>query len=87
MLPIVLDAEIVEVLFNKVESKSGFEVTVDLQKQKVITEDGDEYSFEVDAFRKHCLLNGLDDISLTLQHVDEIKAYEEKTKQSAPWLF
>ncbi|HED33579.1 MAG TPA: 3-isopropylmalate dehydratase small subunit, partial [Gammaproteobacteria bacterium] len=65
----------------------GFEITLDLQKQKVITEDGDEYSFEVDAFRKHCLLNGLDDISLTLQHVDEIKAYEEKTKQSAPWLF
>jgi len=87
MLPIVLDAEIVEVLFNKVTAKKGFEITVDLQKQKVITEDGEEYDFEVDAFRKHCLLNGLDDISLTLQHAEEIKAYEEKTKQSAPWLF
>lgn len=87
MLPIVLDAEIVEDLFNKVASKSGYELTVDLQKQKVITEEGEEYPFEVDAFRKHCLLNGLDDISLTLQHESEIKAYEEKTKQSAPWLF
>jgi len=87
MLPIVLDAEIVESIFNRVESKTGFEVTIDLQKQKVITEDGDEYPFEVEAFRKHCLLNGLDDIGLTLQHASEIKAYEEKTKQSAPWLF
>ncbi len=87
MLPIVLDGEIIEDLFNKVASESGYEITVDLQKQKVITQDAEEYPFEVDAFRKHCLLNGLDDISLTLQHANEIKAYEEKTKQSAPWLF
>jgi len=87
MLPIALDAEIVEVLFNEVAAKKGFEITVDLQKQKVITQDGEEYDFEVDAFRKHCLLNGLDDISLTLQHAQEIKVYEEKTKQSTPWLF
>lgn len=87
MLPIVLDAEIVNEIFEKVAAKSGFEITVDLTNQKVVTEDGDEYPFEVDAFRKHCLLNGLDDISLTLQHADEISAYEEKTKQSAPWLF
>jgi 3-isopropylmalate/(R)-2-methylmalate dehydratase small subunit len=87
MLPIVLDAEIVEIIFNEIASQSGFEITVDLKKQLVITQDGEEYSFAVDAFRKHCLLNGLDDISLTLQHAEEIKAYEEKTKQSAPWLF
>ncbi len=87
MLPIALDAEIVEDIFKKVNAKKGYEITVDLQNQKVITEDGDEYAFEVDAFRKHCLLNGLDDISLTLQHAAEIKTYEEKTKQSAPWLF
>ena len=87
MLPIALDAEIVEDLFNKIASKSGYEITVDLQKKIVITEEGEQYPFEVDAFRKHCLLNGLDDISLTLQHESEIKAYEEKTKQSAPWLF
>lgn len=87
MLPIALDAEIVEDLFNKIASQSGYEITVDLQKQIVITEEGEQYPFEVDAFRKHCLLNGLDDISLTLQHESEIRAYEEKTKQSAPWLF
>jgi len=87
MLPIVLDAEIVNDIFEKVAAKSAYEITVDLTHQKVVTEDADEYPFEVDAFRKHCLLNGLDDISLTLQHADEISAYEEKTKQSAPWLF
>jgi len=87
MLPIVLDWSIVNDLFNKVAEKKGYEVTVDLVAQKVITEDGDEYLFEVDAFRKHCLLNGLDDIGLTLQHAEEIKQYEEQRKQSAPWLF
>lgn len=87
VLPIVQDAEIVDGLFKKVASKSGFELTVDLAAQKIITEDVEEYPFEVDAFRKHCLLNGLDDIALTLQHADEIKTYEEKRKQSAPWLF
>ena len=87
LLPIVLDAEIVNEIFEKLAAKIGYEVTVDLTHQKVVTEEGDEYPFEVDAFRKHCLLNGLDDISLTLQHADEISVYEEKTKQSAPWLF
>ena len=87
MLPIVLDAKIVDVLFKKVSSKSGFKLSIDLDAQKVITEDGEEYAFEVDEFRKHCLLNGLDDIGLTLQHADEIKAYEEKQKHIAPWLF
>ncbi len=87
MLPIVLDAEIVEDLFKKIAAKKGYELTVDLHTQKVITEDADEYAFEVEAFRKHCLLNGLDDIGLTLQHAAEIKTYEEKIKQTAPWLF
>ena len=87
MLPIVLDAAIVNDLFNSVAAKKGYEITVDLVSQKVITEDGDEYIFEVEAFRKHCLLNGLDDIGLTLQHAAEIKTYEEKIKQTAPWLF
>ncbi len=87
MLPIVLDAEIVNDIFNKIAAKPGFEMTVDLQNQKAITEDGDEYAFQVDAFRKHCLLNGLDDISLTLQHAEEIKAYEKNGRQRTPWLF
>jgi len=87
MLPIVLDAAIVNDLFNSVAAKKGYEITIDLVGQKVITEDGDEYLFEVEPFRKHCLLNGLDDIGLTLQHAEEIKTYEEKIKQTAPWLF
>jgi len=87
MLPIVLDAESVDGLFKKVAEKSGYQLTVDLQEQKIITEEGEAFAFEVDEFRKHCLINGLDDIGLTLQHADEIKAYEEKRKQSAPWLF
>ena len=87
MLPIALSAEIVESLFKKVDAKTGYELTVDLEAQKVITEDGDEYGFDVDAFKKHCLLNGLDDIGLTLQHAEDIRAYEAKRKQSAPWLF
>ena len=87
MLPIVLDAAIVNDIFNSVAAKKGYELTIDLVGQKVITEDGDEYMFEVEPFRKHCLLNGLDDIGLTLQHAEEIKKYEEKIKQTAPWLF
>ncbi len=87
MLPIVLDAGIVDELFKKVAAKEGYQLTVDLETQKVIDEEGKEYAFDVDGFKKHCLLNGLDDIGLTLQHADEIKAYEEQRKQSAPWLF
>ncbi len=87
MLPIVLDASIVDELFKKVAAKEGYQLTVDLETQKVIDEEGKEYAFDVDGFKKHCLLNGLDDIGLTLQHADEIKAYEEQRKQSAPWLF
>ncbi|VAW58261.1 3-isopropylmalate dehydratase small subunit [hydrothermal vent metagenome] len=87
MLPIVLDADIVDNIFKKIKSKNGFEVTIDLENQTVTTQDGEEYAFEVDAFRKHCLLNGFDDIALTLEHAQDIKAYEEKMKQSTPWLF
>ena len=87
MLPIVLDSAIVNDLFNSVAAKKGYEITIDLVGQKVMTEDGDEYMFDVEPFRKHCLLNGLDDIGLTLQHAEEIKTYEEKVKQTAPWLF
>lgn len=87
MLPIVLSAEIVDSLFKKVDAKKGYQLTVDLEAQKVITEEGEEYAFEVDAFKKHCLLNGLDDIGLTLQHADDIRGYEEQRKQTAPWLF
>ena len=87
MLPIVLDEKIVDQLFEAILSTEGYELTTDLERQVVITPDGTEYAFEVDEFRKHCLLNGLDDIGLTLQQSDAIKAYEDKMKQKTPWIF
>ena len=87
ILPIVMDAELVDGLFKDVEANEGYQLTVDLPAQVVRKADGDEIAFEVDASRKHRLLNGLDDIGLTLQHVDEIKAYEARRKAEAPWLF
>ncbi len=87
ILPIVLDAAIVEELFREVAAQEGYQLTVDLEQQRITKPDGDTISFDVDAFRKHCLINGLDDIGLTLQHVEDIKAYETKRKQQAPWLF
>jgi 3-isopropylmalate/(R)-2-methylmalate dehydratase small subunit len=87
ILPIVLDEAKVEQLFKEVEASEGYRLAVDLEAQTITTPGGEVISFEVDAFRKHCLLNGLDDIGLTLQHVDEIRAYEERRMQQAPWLF
>ncbi|MEC8082242.1 MAG: 3-isopropylmalate dehydratase small subunit [Pseudomonadota bacterium] len=87
LLPIVLSEEEVDQLFKEVEANEGYELTIDLEAQKVIAPSGAEFSFEVDAFRKHCLLNGLDDIGLTLQESDAIKAYEEQRIKTAPWLF
>ncbi len=87
LLPIVLPEVQVDQLFREVEAAEGYELTVDLERQVVVTPAGGEFAFEVDAFRKHCLLNGLDDIGLTLQHADEIKAYEARRRQEAPWLF
>jgi 3-isopropylmalate/(R)-2-methylmalate dehydratase small subunit len=87
ILPIVLSEAEVDQLFCEVEANEGYRLSVDLEAQSVTTPSGDVFHFEVDPFRKHCLLNGLDDIGLTLQHVDEIKAYEERRKQEAPWLF
>ncbi|TVZ39513.1 3-isopropylmalate/(R)-2-methylmalate dehydratase small subunit [Alteromonadaceae bacterium 2753L.S.0a.02] len=86
LLPIVLDESIVDALFQKMYGESGFTLQIDLEAQQV--RDGDiVYSFEVDAFRKHCLLNGFDDISLTLQDADKIRTYEQQRKQTQPWLF
>lgn len=87
LLPIVLSDDQVDQLFKEVEANEGYELTVDLENQVVVTPSGTEMAFEVDDFRKHCLLNGLDDIGLTLQYADEIKAYEEKARQQSPWLF
>jgi len=87
LLPIVLPEEQVDQLFREVEATEGYQLTVDLEKQQVLTPSGEAFDFEVDHFRKHCLLNGLDDIGLTLQHADEIRAYEARRRQEAPWLF
>ncbi|APZ43352.1 3-isopropylmalate dehydratase small subunit [Acidihalobacter ferrooxydans] len=87
LLPIVLDEAEVDALFAAVTATSGYALTVDLQAQTVNTPDGQSYGFEIDPFRKHCLLKGLDDIGLTLQHADAIRAYEAKRRESAPWLF
>jgi 3-isopropylmalate/(R)-2-methylmalate dehydratase small subunit len=87
LLPIRLDAAIVDALFKAEAKTPGFRLRVDLEKQTITTPDGTVNPFEVEAFRKHCLLNGLDDIGLTMQHVDDIKAYEQRRKAEAPWLF
>ena len=87
LLPIVLDEVIIDELFAEVYSQEGYKLTIDLANQSIIKADGTQIPFEVDPFRKHCLLEGLDDIGLTLQDADLIKAYESKRRDEAPWLF
>ncbi|MBK7521172.1 MAG: 3-isopropylmalate dehydratase small subunit [Gammaproteobacteria bacterium] len=86
LLPIVLDTALVDALFAAVAAREGYSVGVDLPAQQVVLPDGKRLAFEVDAFRKHCLLNGLDDIGLTLQESQAIRAFEARQKQLAPWL-
>ncbi len=87
LLPIVLSADIVDRLFKETEASEGYRLTIDLAAQTVTTPSGEAISFEVDGERKHRLLNGLDDIALTLQYTDQIKAYESRRKAEAAWLF
>lgn len=87
ILPVVLPAETVARLFDEVEATPGYRLIVDLEKQQVITPSAEAFEFSVDAFRKECLLKGLDDISLTLQHVEAIKGFEAKKRVDEPWLF
>ena len=87
LLPLVLKEEEVDELFRAVASVEGYSLTVDLENQTVSSPDGKIYYFEVDEFRRHCLLNGLDDIGVTLEDADAIQAYEARRKQEAPWLF
>ncbi|MBD3754006.1 MAG: 3-isopropylmalate dehydratase small subunit, partial [Gammaproteobacteria bacterium] len=84
---IILDDKTVDELFQEVYASEGYQLTVDLDAQQIIKPNGEAIAFEVDSFRRHCLLHGLDDIGLTLQHQNDIKSYEEKRKQQAPWLF
>ena len=86
MLPIILPAEQVEILMNDSEKGSNARVEVDLEAQTITSSDGDVFSFEVDPFKKHCLLNGLDDIGLTMEKSSSIDAFEKKLKIEQPWL-
>ena len=87
ILPIVLDTAVVDRLFRECEASEGYHLSIDLDRQTVTTPSGEVLAFDVDAGRKHRLLNGLDDIGLTLLQADKIKAYEMRRKQQAPWLF
>ncbi|MBD8754562.1 3-isopropylmalate dehydratase small subunit [Pseudomonas coleopterorum] len=87
LLPIILSDAEVDELFKEVEAAPGYQLTVDLAAQTVTSPSGKVYSFEIDEFRKHCLLNGLDDIGLTLQDGEAIAAFEAKHRASRPWLF
>ncbi|MAL96850.1 MAG: 3-isopropylmalate dehydratase small subunit [Alteromonadaceae bacterium] len=87
LLPIVLDEKTVDDLFAESEANPGFSLTIDLERQRVLKADGTALAFEVDSFRRHCLLNGLDDIGVTLEDADAIQAYEAQRRKDAPWLF
>jgi 3-isopropylmalate/(R)-2-methylmalate dehydratase small subunit len=87
LLPIVLDTQAVDQLFREVEATEGYRLNVDLESQTVTTPSGQRFAFDIDPFRKHCLLNGLDEIGLTLQHADKIKAFEARHRAAQPWLF
>ena len=87
VLPIVLDEDIVDRLFTDVEATHGYQMTIDLPAQQIYLHEGEVLSFEVDPFRKDCHIRGLDDIGLTLEHAAEIRGFEEKHRQTVPWLF
>lgn len=87
LLPVVLSEAELDQLFTECEASEGYALTIDLAAQEVRTTSGAAFSFEVDAFRKHCLINGLDDIDLTLQDADAISAFEVKARAARPWVF
>lgn len=87
MLPVILTEAQVDQLFRECFATEGYEITVDLEKRQVITPSGEAFGFEVDDFRRHCLLNGLDDIGLTLQDGDAIRAFEARAQTARPWVF
>ena len=86
LLPIVLPAETIDHLFDLTYSNKGYAITVDLENQSIILPSKEKISFQVDTFRKHCLINGLDDIGLTMQHSESIKAFEKTYYQKNSWL-
>ena len=86
LLPIVLPEPQVAQLFDAVHAFPGYRLTIDLPRQCIVLPQGEELAFEVNAFRKHCLLNGLDDIGLTLRHADKIRSFEAERLATKPWL-
>ncbi|MBL7005311.1 MAG: 3-isopropylmalate dehydratase small subunit [Gammaproteobacteria bacterium] len=86
ILPIVLREDVVDQLFNELAESEAYELTVDLENQQISNANGEKFAFEVDEFRKHCLINGLDDIGLTLQHRDEITNFEKSYYAKNTWL-
>ena len=87
VLPIALPADVIDVLFDAVANTKGYCLTVDLDKQTITTPEQSVYHFDIDDFRKHCLLHGLDDIGLTLQHTERIRVFEAQYKLQYPWFF
>ena len=87
LLPVVLERGVVERLFDEVAATEGYRLRVDVPEQTVTTPSGAEHRFEIDAFRKQCLVEGLDEIGVTLRHAEQIRAYERRRVEEAPWLF
>ena len=87
LLPIIQDNAVMDQLFREVNETKGYALSVNLPEQTLVTPGGESFKFEVDTFRKHCLLNGLDEIGLTLQHAEKIKQFEATRRQSQPWLY
>jgi 3-isopropylmalate/(R)-2-methylmalate dehydratase small subunit len=87
ILPVRLPEDRIDRLFREIPAQNGYRITIDLPSQAVILPDGTRWTFEIDPFRKKCLLEGLDDIGLTLAYKDQIAAYEKRRKEEAPWLF
>ncbi len=86
LLPIVLPTETIDDLFKAINKQEGYSLTIDLENQSVILPSNNKINFQVDAFRKYCLVNGLDDIGLTMQHSETIKAFEKSYYQKNSWL-
>jgi 3-isopropylmalate/(R)-2-methylmalate dehydratase small subunit len=87
LLLIQLDAKIVDRLFSEARGAEGYRLAVDLERQTVTTPGGESFKFDIDPFAKHCLMNGLDEIGLTLRHAEKIKAFEAQHREREPWLF
>jgi len=87
LLPIVIKEKSIDILFGKIAENPAYELSIDLENQQISGDDFAAIGFDIDPFRKHCLLEGLDDIGLTLAHAEQIKAYETTRREQAPWLF